>query len=97
MSGGPPQRRTGFFDQFRGMPWWEVLLIVLPLSLVGIGGLVGGVLGAIAAMGNSYVARSRLPMIKKAGVMVGLLLAAYALWFLLRLVVSLLLLGAATG
>ena len=82
---------------FRGMPWWTVLLIVLPLSLVGIGGLIGALLGALAALGNTYVARSRLTTPAKVAAMLGLLAAAYAVWFLLRLAVTLALLSAATG
>jgi hypothetical protein len=79
------------------MPWWMVLLIVLPLSLVGIGGLVGGVIGAAAALGNTYVARGRLSTSAKIAAMLGLLVAAYAGWLLLRFLVALLLLSAATG
>ncbi|HET7421414.1 MAG TPA: hypothetical protein VFL27_13645 [Candidatus Dormibacteraeota bacterium] len=94
---GAPSPRTGFLEQFRGLPWWMVVLIVLPLSLVAIGGLIGGVLGAIAALGNMYVARSRLSPSAKIAAMLGLLVAAYAVWLLLRLVVTLALLSAATG
>jgi hypothetical protein len=83
----PPQRQ-GFFAQFRGMPWWQILLIVLPLSLIGVGGLVGGVLGALAALGNTYVARSTLSTTMKVLVMLGLLVAAWLVWLVLALAIS---------
>lgn len=71
------------------MPWWEIVLIVLPLTLIVIGGLIGGVLGALAAIGNTYVARSNLSIAVKVVVMVGLLVAVYVVWFVVALVIAL--------
>ena len=93
----PAPQRQGFFAQFRGMPWWQIFLIVLPLSLVAIGALVGGILGALAALGNTYVARSKLSTPVKVLVMLGLLVAAYAIWLILALAVSAALRSATSG
>lgn len=93
----PAPQRQGFFAQFRGMPWWQIFLIVLPLSLVAIGALVGGILGALAALGNTYVARSRLSTPVKVLVMLGLLVAAYAVWLALVLALSAALRSATSG
>jgi hypothetical protein len=85
----PPPQRRGFFDQFRGMPWWEIVLIVLPLGLFVVGGLLGGIIGAVAALGNTYIARSRLSTALKVVVMLGVLVAAYVAWFIVAVLVSL--------
>ena len=85
----PPARR-GFFDQFRGMAWWEILLAVLPLGLIVIGGLIGAVFGVLAAIINVYLTRSRMSVTARAVAMVGVVIAAYVLW----LVVGLLILAA---
>src|SRR5258708_5372612 len=37
----PPRRRDAFAD-FRGRRWWELVLIFLPITLIPIGGLLGG-------------------------------------------------------
>lgn len=86
----PPQpQRQGFFGQFRGMSWWQIVLVVLPLTLVLFGGLLGGVIGALAAIGNTYVARGRLSATLKVLVMIGLAVAAYIVWFIVALVITL--------
>lgn len=69
------------------MQWWEIVLVVLPLSLIVIGGLIGGVFGALAAIGNTYIARSQMSVAVRAGLMVGVLIAAYVLWFIVALVI----------
>ena len=85
----PPPQRRDFFGQFRGMPWWQIVLVVLPLTLIVFGGLLGGVLGALAAIGNTYVARSSLSVTLKVLVMIGLAVAAYIVWFIVALVIAL--------
>jgi hypothetical protein len=79
------------------MPWWQIFLIVLPLSLVAVGALVGGILGALAAIGNTYVARSSLSTPVKVVVMLGLTVAAYAVWLILALAISAALRSATSG
>src|SRR2546423_4416320 len=85
----PPARR-GFFDRFRGMAWWEILLAVLPLGLIIIGGLIGAGFWVLAAVINVYLTPSRMSVTPRAGAMVGGVIAAYILW----LVVGLLILAA---
>jgi hypothetical protein len=90
----PPQRRN--FLDLRGMRWWEIVLVVLPLSLFAVGGLIGGVFGALAAVANVYVARSRMSAATRVLVMIGLLVAGYVMWFVVALVITLTL-RSATG
>ena len=61
--GAPPPApsRRGFFDQFKGLQWWEILLAVLPLGLVAIGGLIGAVIGILGMISNLAIAR-RVPL-----------------------------------
>lgn len=81
-----PQQRRGFFD-IRGLPLWEKVLVLAPLSLIGVGGLIGGICGALASTANNYVARSGLAPAVRALVMIGMLIAAYFLYFVIALVV----------
>src|SRR2546423_14554500 len=74
----PPARR-GFFDRFRGMAWWEILLAVLPLGLIIIGGLIGAGFGVLAAIIKVYLTRSRMSVTARAGAMVGGVVAGYVL------------------
>jgi hypothetical protein len=69
------------------MRWWEIVLVVLPLSLIFLGGLIGGVFGALAAIGNNYVARSGMSVAVRALVMIGLLIAAYVLWLIVGIAI----------
>ena len=64
------QRRRGYLDQFRGLPWWQIVLAVLPLTLIVVGGLIGGLTGALGTLGNLAVARSGLSPAIKAVLMV---------------------------
>lgn len=81
-----PQQRRGFFD-IRGLQWWETLLVIAPLSLIVVGGLIGGLCGALAATANNYIARSGLAPAVRALVMIGLLIGAYVLYFVIALLV----------
>ena len=65
------------------MPWWETLLVVAPLSLIFIGGLIGGVIGGSAAVINMQVARREVPPLTKALVMLGVVFAGYVAFFVL--------------
>lgn len=44
----------------RGLSWWQTLLVVLPLVLIGFGGGLGGGIGASAAATNLSLARKPL-------------------------------------
>ncbi len=61
------------------VPLWSRLLILLPLLLV-VGGLVGLMLGAVAAALNAIVGRSSADIRKRAAVMVLLTVLAAAGW-----------------
>jgi hypothetical protein len=50
-------------DAFPRLPPWVSALCTLPLLLVFIGGLVGGIVATLATYGNFRIARSRLPVI----------------------------------
>lgn len=61
-------------------PLWVRLLALAPLALVPLGGLVGGVLGALALAVNGVVARSTLRTTVRATVMLATLGLATAGW-----------------
>jgi hypothetical protein len=42
-----------------GLSWWQAVLVVAPLPLIGIGGAVGGLLGGTAAAANAALARRK--------------------------------------
>ncbi|MEU1536941.1 hypothetical protein ABZ461_02215 [Actinacidiphila glaucinigra] len=62
--------------QFRGLPPWQVGGAILPLVLIVVGGLLGGLAGGAATMINLKIARSGLSSAVKALAMVGVVLAA---------------------
>ena len=64
------------------MPWWETLLVVAPLSLIVIGGLLGGIVGGSAAIGNMQIARRPLAPLTKVLVMLGVVIAAYVVFYI---------------
>ncbi len=78
----PPQPRQSFFDQFRGLAWWQLVLVFLPLGLVILGGLIGGVIGAIALISNLAIARRPLSTGVKAAAMIGIVFVAYLVLFI---------------
>lgn len=48
------------------------VLTLLPIVLVGIGGAVGGLIGALGVIANLAVARTRIPPAGKALIMIGI-------------------------
>lgn len=76
-----PAPKKGFVDQFKAMLWWEKVLVILPLTLLGIGGLIGGLFGGGASAINTTIARSSLSAAARASLMVGVAIAAYVLYF----------------
>ena len=72
---------------FRGLSWWQVVLALLPLALIAIGGLVGGAVGGGAAWANLKVAKSALPGIVKALLMLAMAVAAYFVWLVINVTV----------
>lgn len=82
MPPAPPPARRGFFDQFRGLQWWEIVLVVLPLGLVVLGGLIGAVIGILGLIGNLAIAR-RVPSVGlRATAMIGVVIACYVIIFI---------------
>ncbi len=77
----PPARR-GILDDFKGLAWWQTLLVLVPLSTLFIGGLIGGVIGALGALGNLRIARANLPAAAKVAVMLGVGVLCYIVLFI---------------
>jgi hypothetical protein len=48
------------------------VLAVLPIVLVGVGGLLGGLFGALAVVANLSIARTRIPTAGKVLIMIGI-------------------------
>jgi hypothetical protein len=82
LSGGPDR-----WAKFRGLAWWQLLLTLLPLLLLPLGGLIGGLIGAAAAFANASVARKPLATPLKAAAMIGVTLAAYVVFIVLAALV----------
>ena len=77
----PPAKR-GFFDDLKGLSWWQYLLVILPLTALLIGGLIGGVLGALGGLGNLRIARSAMPTVAKVLMMLGVAVVVYVVLFI---------------
>jgi hypothetical protein len=77
MMPAPQSGRRSFLDQFRGLPWWQIVLAVLPLTLLAIGGLIGGLAGALGTIGNLAIARSGLSTGLKVALMIGVTVLCY--------------------
>ncbi|MGB2940042.1 MAG: hypothetical protein WBD38_07080 [Candidatus Dormiibacterota bacterium] len=73
----------------RALAWWEYLLCGLPLLLAPVGGLVGGIFGALGAYGNLRLMRSGLVAPLRVVAALGVLVAATVLWVLTVIVISL--------
>ncbi|MFF4342165.1 hypothetical protein ACFY00_19825 [Kitasatospora sp. NPDC001540] len=78
----PLDKYSAVGGPFAGLTYWQLLLTFLPLglALVLVLGAVGAALGAGAAMANLKVVRKELSTPVKALAMLGVDLAAAALW-----------------
>jgi hypothetical protein len=65
---------------FRGLSWWQLVLSLLPLVLIGLGGLVGGAVGGAGAWLNLKLARRSLHPAVKALAMIVVVVATYVVW-----------------
>lgn len=83
MPPAPPPARRGFFDQFRGLQWWEIILVVIPLGLVVLGGLIGAVIGIIGLIANLQIARRVASPGLRATAMIGVIIACYVIIFII--------------
>ena len=72
------------------LAWYDYVLIILPIGLVGIGGIIGGVCGAMGAYFNTQVARLPLPAPLRILIALGVTLAAAAVWFGIVLLIAML-------
>jgi len=72
-----PPRRSGLLAQFQGLPWWLIVLAILPLSLIVLGGLIGAVIGVLGSLVNLAVARSGMSTAVKVIALVGITVACY--------------------
>ena len=59
----------------------------MPLSTLFIGGLIGGVIGALGALGNLRIARARMPAAGKVALMLGVGVVCYVVLFIVAGVV----------
>lgn len=59
------------------------MLVFLPLGLVIIGGLIGGVIGAIGLLSNLAIARRPMSAGVKATAMIGVVIVAYLVLFII--------------
>lgn len=70
------------------LKWYQWTWASLPLILLLIGGLVGGVLGALAFIFNARIFRSNLPGFPKFMISGSLSALAYFLWIMLSALLS---------
>jgi hypothetical protein len=84
----PTPPRPGIFDSFRGLTWWQLLLVVLPFGLVLLGGLIGGVFGAIAILTNLAIARRPYSSLRQAAMMIGIVVLAYLIVYVIVLLIN---------
>jgi hypothetical protein len=73
------------------MPWWGYGLIVLPFALAGVGGLVGGLIGAAAGMTNRQILRTQQPAGLRILYCVLVIAGATVIWLVVAVVLALLL------
>jgi len=75
-----PVRRDRW-AQFRGLTWRQLVLSLLPLGLIGVGGLLGGLFGGVGLVINLALARRPLGVVPKVAAMLGVAVAAYVIYF----------------
>jgi len=74
-------KRKDRWAAFRGLAWWEIVLSVLPLGLVAVGGLIGGLFGGAGVAINLALARRRMGAGLEVVAMLGVLIVASVLYF----------------
>lgn len=80
MPGPSGAAKPGLMEWLRVSPWWQKLLVLLPLVLIPLGGLLGALAGAGAAAANQAVLRSSLPTGAKVVICIAIFLAAAITW-----------------
>lgn len=71
--------------ELRGLTWWQYVLVILPLTLLILGGLIGGVIGAVGALSNVAIARSGLSNAMKVAVMIGVGVLCYVVVYIIAI------------
>jgi hypothetical protein len=69
------------------LAWYECVVIALPLILIGIGGAIGGVVGAIAVTFTRSVMRSNLNPAIRYAASIGVTFIAIIVWFMLAIMI----------
>jgi hypothetical protein len=64
------------------------LLVVLPFGLVLLGGLTGGVFGAVAILTNLAIARRPYSSLRQAAMMIGIVVLAYLIVYVIVLLIK---------
>ncbi|GAA4586281.1 hypothetical protein GCM10023194_32090 [Planotetraspora phitsanulokensis] len=81
---GPRDR----WAKFRGLSWWQLVLSLLPLVLAGLGGALGGVIGAAALFANLAIARKQFATPLKVLAMVGVVVASYFVFLVILVLLT---------
>lgn len=75
--------RTDRWAKFRGLRRWQLLLSLLPATLLAVGGAVGGGIGVAGVFANLSLARKEIGTPLKVLVMMGVVVASYLVYFAL--------------
>jgi hypothetical protein len=73
----------------RPLTWYEYAFMALPLALIVVGGLLGGLCGGVAAYANAHLLRSSLPAVARYGLGLLVILGAALAWLVLALIITL--------
>jgi hypothetical protein len=82
-----PVPKRDRFAQFRGLRWWQVVLSLLPIGLLPIGGLVGGLIAALGLVANLSLARRQFGTGLKVAAMIGVVVASYLVYLVVATVI----------
>lgn len=86
----PAAPRKDRWAAFRGLTWWQLVLTILPALLLFVGGLVGGLIGAIGLVANLQLARRQFSAGLKVAAMIAVVIACYLLYTVVAAVLYLL-------
>jgi hypothetical protein len=72
----------------RPFAWYEYVLVLLPMALVVVGGLLGGLCGGVAVLVNARVLRGAQPAFVRYGLSLLVIVAAIVAWLVLATLIS---------
>jgi hypothetical protein len=78
-----PAAKKDRWASFRGLRWWQLVLVFLPVGLLGVGGALGGLIGGVGLVSNLTLARRQFGTGLKVLAMIGVVVASYALYFVI--------------